>query len=64
MASDVATAYVQIIPSARGISGGIEQALGGDAAVSSAGASIVEKWPGQLKPVFPTGGLAETGARR
>lgn len=57
MASDVATAYVQIIPSARGISGGIEQALGGDAAVSSAGASIGGKLAGAIKGAITAAGL-------
>lgn len=57
MASDVATAYVQIIPSARGISGGIEQALGGDAAVSSAGASIGGKLTGAIKAAITSAGL-------
>ena len=53
----MATAYVQIIPSARGISGGIEQALGGDAAVSSAGASIGGKLAGAIKVAITTAGL-------
>lgn len=57
MASDVATAYVQIVPSARGISGGIEQALGGDAAVSSAGASIGGKLTGAIKAAITAAGL-------
>lgn len=57
MVSDVATAYVQIIPSARGISGGIEQALGGDAAVSSAGASIGGKLTGAIKAAITAAGL-------
>lgn len=57
MASDVATAYVQIVPSARGISGGIEQAIGGDAAVSSAGASIGGKLTGAIKAAITTAGL-------
>lgn len=57
MASDVATAYVQIIPSARGISGGIEQAIGGDAAVSSAGASIGGKLAGAIKVAITAAGI-------
>ena len=57
MASDVATAYVQIIPSARGISGGIEQALGGDAAGSSAGAGIGGKLTGAIKAAITAAGL-------
>lgn len=57
MASDVATAYVQIVPSARGISGGIEQAIGGDAAVSSAGASIGGKLTRAIIAAITTAGL-------
>lgn len=57
MASDVATAYVQIVPSARGISGGIEQAIGGDAAVFSAGASIGGKLTGAIIAAITTAGL-------
>lgn len=57
MASDVATAYVQIVPSARGISGGIEQAIGGDATVSSAGASIGGKLTGAIIAAITTAGL-------
>lgn len=57
MESDVATAYVQIVPSARGISGGIEQAIGGDAAVSSAGASIGGKLTGAIIAAITTAGL-------
>lgn len=57
MASDVATAYVQIVPSARGISGGIEQAIGGDAAVSRAGASIGGKLTGAIIAAITTAGL-------
>ena len=57
MASDVATAYVQIVPSARGISGGIEQAVGGDAAVSSAGASIGGKLAGAIKVAITAAGI-------
>ena len=57
MASDVATAYVQIVPSARGISGGIEQAIGGDAAVSSAGASIGGKLAGAIKVAITAAGI-------
>ena len=53
----MATAYVQIVPSARGISGGIEQAIGGDAAVSSAGASIGGKLTGAIITAITTAGL-------
>ena len=57
MVSNVATAYVQIIPSARGIGGGIEQALGGAAAVSSAGVSIGGKLAGAIKAAITAAGL-------
>lgn len=57
MPADVATAYVQIIPSAQGIGGGIAQALGGDAAAAGAGASIGGKLVGALKGVIAAAGL-------
>lgn len=57
MPSNVATAYVQIIPSAQGIGGGIAQALGGDAAATSAGQSIGGKLVGALKGVIAAAGL-------
>lgn len=57
MVSNVATAYVQIIPSARGIGGGIEQALGGATAVSSAGVSIGGKLAGAIKAAITAAGL-------
>ena len=48
--STVGTAYVQIVPSAQGISGSISKVLGGEAnaAGSSAGASIVSKIKGAI----------------
>ena len=57
MPANVATAYVQIIPSAQGIGGGIAQALGGDAAAACAGASIGGKLVGALKGVIAAAGL-------
>lgn len=57
MASQVATAYVQIIPSAQGIGGGIAKALGGDAAASEAGASIGGKLVGSIKGILATAGI-------
>ena len=57
MPANVATAYVQIIPSAQGIGGGIAQALGGDAAAAGAGASIGGKLVGALKGVIAAAGL-------
>ena len=46
MATELAKAYVQIIPSARGIQGSLTQALGGE--VSSAGASAGQSFGSQL----------------
>lgn len=46
MATELAKAYVQIIPSARGIQGSLTQALGGEA--SSAGASAGQSFGSQL----------------
>ena len=57
MTSQVATAYVQIIPSAQGIGGGIAQALGGDAAASSAGQSFGGKLVGAIKGVIAAAGI-------
>lgn len=57
MPSNVATAYVQIIPSAQGIGGGIAQALGGDAAATSAGQSIGGKLVSTIKGVIAAAGL-------
>lgn len=61
MPYDVATAYVQIIPSAKGIGGGIAEALGGDAGVdaaaNSAGESIGGKLVGAIKGVIAAAGL-------
>lgn len=57
MPSQVATAYVQIIPSAQGIGSGITQALGGDAAATSAGNSIGSKLVGTIKGVIAAAGI-------
>ncbi len=61
MPYDVATAYVQIIPSAKGIGGGIAEALGGDpavdAAANDAGESIGGKLVGVIKGVIAAAGL-------
>lgn len=57
MPSQVATAYVQIIPSAQGIGGGIAQALGGDAAATSAGQSFGGKLAGAIKGVIAAAGI-------
>lgn len=57
MPSQVATAYVQIIPSAQSIGGGIAQALGGDAAATSAGQSFGGKLVGAIKRVIAAAGI-------
>ncbi len=57
MPSQVATAYVQIIPSAQGIGNGIAQALGGDAVATSAGTSIGSKLVGTIKGVIAAAGI-------
>lgn len=55
MATDLGKAYVQIVPSAKGISGSISSALGGEAtnAGKSAGLNIV----GALKTVIAAAGI-------
>lgn len=57
MPANVATAYVQIIPSAQGIGGGIAQALGGDAAATSAGESVGGKLVNTIKGVIASAGI-------
>ena len=57
MPSQVATAYVQIIPSAQGIGNGIAQALGGDSAAASAGKSLGGQLVGTIKGVIATAGI-------
>lgn len=53
--STVASAYVQIVPSAEGIKGGITQALGGEA--SSAGESLGSTLVGKIKGVIAAAGI-------
>ena len=56
----VASAYVQIVPSAEGIKGSITQALGGEA--SSAGESLGSTLVGKIKGVIAAAGIgAELG---
>lgn len=53
--STVASAYVQIVPSAEGIKGSITQALGGEA--SSAGESLGSTLVGKIKGVIAAAGI-------
>lgn len=53
--STVASAYVQIVPSAKGIKGSITQALGGEA--SSAGESLGSTLVGKIKGVIAGAGI-------
>ena len=57
MATELAKAYVQIVPSTRGIQGSISQALGGEAAAAgkSAGSSIV----GAIRNAIVTAGIGK-----
>ena len=57
MATELAKAYVQIVPSTRGIQGSISQALGGEAAAAgkSAGSSIV----GAIRNAIITAGIGK-----
>lgn len=57
MPSQVATAYVQIVPSAQGIGNGIAQALGGDSAATGAGQSIGGKLVNTIKGVIAAAGI-------
>lgn len=57
MSSQVATAYVQIIPSAQGIGNGIAQALGGDSTAVSAGKHIGGKLVSAVSSVIAAAGL-------
>ena len=56
MATELAKAYVQIVPSARGIKGSITQALGGeaDSAGTAAGKGFGGKLIGALKGIIAT----------
>lgn len=55
----VASAYVQIVPSAEGIKGSITQALGGEA--SSAGESLGSTLVGKIKGVIAAAGIGAAG---
>lgn len=59
MATELAQAYVQIIPSAKGIKGKLTQSLGGEAASAgeSAGASLGSSMVGKLKGIIAAAGL-------
>lgn len=61
MATELASAYVQIIPSARGMKGAITQQLGGEAtsAGTSAGASFGSNLVGKLKTVIAAAGIGK-----
>lgn len=61
MATKLAKAYVQIVPSARGIKGSITNALSGeaDAAGSSAGQSFGSKMMGTIKNVIVAAGIGK-----
>jgi hypothetical protein len=61
MATELAKAYVQIVPSARGIQGSISNALGGEAtsAGNSAGQSVGSNLVGKLKKIIATAGIGK-----
>ena len=52
---DLGTAYVQIVPSAKGISGSIQKAIGGEA--DAAGAAAGGKISGKIKGVLAAAGI-------
>ena len=60
-ATEIAKAYVQIIPSAKGIKGGITQALGGEAenAGKSAGSSFGSNMMSMVKKVVAVAGIGK-----
>ena len=60
MATQLGKAYVQIIPSAKGISGAIQQELAGQGGLGSAGATMGTSLLGGLKGAV-IGGLATLG---
>ena len=62
MATELGKAYVQIIPSAKGIKGQIENAIGGDAdnAGKSAGKSLGGKLVGAFSTVMAAAAIGET----
>lgn len=57
MATELAKAYVQIIPSAKGIKGGIESSIGGEA--TAAGTSVGGKLVGAIKGVIATAAIGK-----
>lgn len=57
MATELGKAYVQIVPSARGISGSIQNAMGGE--VDSAGKSLGSKLVGNLKKAIVAAGIGK-----
>lgn len=61
MATELAKAYVQIVPSAQGIKGSITQALGGeaDSAGTSAGKGFGGKLIGALKGIIATAAIGK-----
>ena len=61
MATELAKAYVQIVPSARGIQGSISNALGGEAtsAGNSAGQSVGSNLVGKLKGIIAAAGIGK-----
>ena len=61
MATELAKAYVQIVPSAKGIKGKITEELGGEAASagSSAGESFGQNLVGKIKTVIAAAGLGK-----
>ena len=61
MATELAKAYVQIVPSARGIQGSISNALGGEAASAgnSAGQSVGSNLVGKLKGIIAAAGIGK-----
>lgn len=58
MATELAKAYVQIIPSAKGIKGGIQESLGGEA--DAAGKSAGGKITSAIKGVIATAAIGKT----
>ena len=58
MATELAKAYVQIIPSAKGIRTNIENEIGGDA--NAAGVSIGNKLAGAIKKAIAVAAIGKT----
>lgn len=61
MATELASAYIQIVPSARGMRGAITQQLGGEAASAgtSAGESLGANLVGKLKTIIAAAGIGK-----